>query len=95
MKTLLVVSLVAIVASVPATLHAQSSKPQPSAALGKKTLVKDGKSAPRQILFRHPNAAQRGLRPSDLVLVKTPSGEQKYARKKSQLRHEKTAVPAR
>jgi hypothetical protein len=92
MKKLLIVSLVTMVACAPAILRAQSTKPQPApAASSKKTLVKDGRSGQRQILFRHPNAAQRGLKPSDLVLVKTPSGEERYARKKSQLSQPKQA----
>lgn len=81
MKTFLIVSVIAVVTSAPAVLRAQSAKPQPSAALGKKTVA--AKSAPRSVLFRHPNAAQRHLTSADLVAVTTPSGEKRYARKKA------------
>jgi hypothetical protein len=80
MKKLLLASVIAIAVSGPASVRAQSPKPHPSPTLGKQTT--SAKAAPRPVLFRHPNAAQRRLAPTDLVAVTTPSGEKRYVRRK-------------
>jgi hypothetical protein len=82
MKNLLAVICVAVTVAGPAQLRAQSAS-APAPVRTTKALSKPIKAPQKHPIFRHPSAAQRGLSPSDLVAVTTPSGGKRYMRKKS------------
>ena len=86
-KNILAILCIAVVAGAPLQLEAQAPSARPAAApvplRATKALSTPGKAPQKHPLVWHPNAAQRELRPSDLVAVTTPSGEKRYVRKKS------------
>jgi hypothetical protein len=82
MKNIFAVVAVAVAIGGPAQAKAQSAA-APVPLRVTKALAKPGKTPQKHPLVWHPSAAQRGLRPSDLVAVTTPSGGKRYARKKS------------
>jgi hypothetical protein len=82
MTKLLSIVLVAAALASPHRVSAQSKQASDSVPLRASAKVAQ---LPRQkkSMLRHPTAAERGLAPSDLVVVPGPKGEKRYARRRS------------
>jgi hypothetical protein len=81
MKIIFAVVAVAVAMVVPIQARAQSAA-APTPVRATKALAKPGKALQKHPIVWHPTAAQRGLRPADLVAVTTPSGQKAYVRKR-------------
>jgi hypothetical protein len=82
MKNIFAVVAVAVALAAPTEARAQSAAtPVPVRAV--KSMAKPGKGHQKHPTVWRPTAAQRALRPSDLVAVTTPSGEKRYMRKRA------------